>query len=92
MKTFPRTVLFFSAAAIFCLVSFAGISPLAAAGQVEIQIEGVEGDILKNLQAALALPEGIVTDGKVNLLWLDYFRLKAADKIRTAVVTYKNIK
>lgn len=85
LRIFRRMISSLTAAVIFCLVLLAVATPLFAAEQVEIAIEGVEGDALKNVQAALALPEGIVTDGRVNTLWLDYFRLKAVEKIRNAL-------
>jgi hypothetical protein len=56
-----------------------------AAEPVEVILEGIEGEILKNVQAALALPPGLVHEGRVDRSWLDrifaekslrYLRLK----------------
>ena len=83
MKSSSSTISIFLRATLFCLILFVVALPSLATGQVEIVIEGVEGDALKNIQAALTLPESIVQDGKVNLPWLEYFKLQAQDRSRT---------
>ncbi len=56
-----------------------------AAEPVEIVIEGVEGDARKNVLEALALPYGLVKDGKVDRLWLERFVRQADQKVITAL-------
>ncbi|MDD2272584.1 MAG: autotransporter assembly complex protein TamA [Desulfuromonadaceae bacterium] len=47
--------------------------PLYAAEAVEIVVSGIEGAALKNVQAALTLPSGVVREGVVQQLWLQRF-------------------
>ena len=61
---------------------------LFAADPVEVEVSGVEGDALKNVREALALPYGLVRDGKVDQLWLDRFAQQAGDKTRLALQPY----
>jgi translocation and assembly module TamA len=71
-------------AVIFCL--FLPMIPgrLCAAEPLEIVVRGVEGDILANVRAALAVPPGLVQKEKVNLLWLDRFEHQIPEKVREA--------
>ena len=39
--------------------------PLSAAEPVSVVVEGLEGEVLKNVGEALALPSGLVRDGVV---------------------------
>jgi len=72
--------------AILCLgFLLCGAAPLFAADPVEVVVTGVEGDPLENAQKALALPHGLVRDGKVDRLWLDRFALQAPEKVRLAL-------
>ena len=59
--------------------------PLHAAEPVEIVVTGIEGDALKNVQEALALPAGMVREGKVDRLWLERFAQHADENARTAL-------
>ncbi len=59
--------------------------PVRAEGQVHIAIEGIEGEELKNVEAALALPLGIVKDGTVNEKWLERFKLQIPRKTMEAL-------
>jgi translocation and assembly module TamA len=59
--------------------------PLFASDPVEVEVTGVEGPALKNVEEALALPFGLVRDGKVDRLWLDRFAHQAGDKARLAL-------
>lgn len=68
---------------LLCWFSF--ILPLYAAEPLTIVVSGIEGDALKNVQGALALPVGLVREGTVNQLWLERFVKQADDKIRTAL-------
>jgi translocation and assembly module TamA len=56
-----------------------------AAEPVEVIVEGLEGDTLKNVQAGLALPPGLVQEGRVNPLWLKLFERQIPEKVRQAL-------
>ena len=73
-------------AAVACLVLLL-CSPAAlwGADPVEVEVTGVEGDPLKNVRDALALPYGLVREGKVDRLWLDRFAKQAGEKARVAL-------
>src|SRR6266567_3740693 len=74
------------AALAACLVLFLLCPPaLYAADPVEVEVTGVEGAPLENVQKALALPYGMVRDGKVDRLWLDRFSNQAGEKGRLAL-------
>ena len=58
--------------------------PLAAE-TVEIRIAGIEGGMLKNVESALLLPSGLITDGVVNKPWLEHFSHQAESRVREAL-------
>ncbi|MFZ4857526.1 MAG: autotransporter assembly complex protein TamA [Desulfuromonadaceae bacterium] len=58
---------------------------LFAAEPVEVRVVGLEGDPLKNVISALALPPGLVKEGTVDKLWLDHFSRQAESKVRLAL-------
>jgi translocation and assembly module TamA len=58
---------------------------LMAAEPVEVTVEGVEGEELKNVQAAVALPPVLVQEGRVDRLWLDRFERQVPEKVRRAL-------
>jgi translocation and assembly module TamA len=66
----------------FLLIS---ISSLGAAEPVELVIDGIEGDAIENIRSALTLPVGIVTEGVVNSLWLDYYIHQVPEKVKKAL-------
>jgi translocation and assembly module TamA len=68
---------------VFFLLS--GTETLFAAGPLEIVVEGIEGDALANVTTALAVPEGLVEEGKVNLQALEYFKSQVDEKAKTAL-------
>ncbi|MFH1701899.1 MAG: autotransporter assembly complex family protein [Nitrospirota bacterium] len=76
---------FFLRIACILITLFFKASLLLANEVVEVSIQGLEGEILENVQAALTIPQGIVEDGKVNMPWLDYFKEQADKKVRTAM-------
>ena len=65
-----------------------GITPLFAAEPVTVEVTGVEGEPLKNVQEALALPYGLVQDGNVDRHWFDRFAKQAGEKARNALEPY----
>ncbi|HEY5512517.1 MAG TPA: POTRA domain-containing protein, partial [Geomonas sp.] len=76
-------------AAIACLaLLLSRPANLCAADPVELEVTGVEGGAEKNVREALALPPGIVRDGKVDRLWLERFAQHAGDKARLALEPY----
>lgn len=60
-------------------------SPLQAAETVELVISGLAGATLKNVQATLVLPAGLVREGQVDQLWLARFAKQAEAGTRTAL-------
>jgi translocation and assembly module TamA len=70
------------------LLLLGSVSPLQAADPVELEVNGIEGAARKNVREALALPPGLVRDGKVDRLWLDRFAGQAAQKARLALEPY----
>jgi translocation and assembly module TamA len=51
----------------------------------EVLVEGIEGDALKNAQAALALPPGMVREGVIDRALLDLFRRRIPEKIQKSL-------
>lgn len=60
-------------------------SRLIAAEPVEVRVVGLEGAPLKNVNAALALPSGLVKEGTIDKLWLEHFSRQAESKVRMAL-------
>jgi translocation and assembly module TamA len=58
---------------------------LLAAHQLHIDIQGVEGDVLDNVRLALAVPPGMVREGKIDEQWLRLFAKEATDKVAAAL-------
>jgi translocation and assembly module TamA len=50
-----------------------------------VVVEGLEGDALKNAQAALALPPGMVREGVIDRALLDLFRRRIPEKIQKSL-------
>jgi len=69
---------------IFFLLLF-GAPALWAQGPVQIFVQGVDGEELDNVKAALALPSGFVKDGAVNEKWLERFEQQIPQKTREAL-------
>jgi len=44
------------------------------AAPIRVHIQGVSGRELENVGIALAVPEGIVSHGKVNEKWMEHFK------------------
>jgi translocation and assembly module TamA len=56
------------------------IAPAWGADPIKVEVEGVEGEALKNVQGVLALPSGIVQEGVLNRSLLDIFKRQAPEK------------
>jgi translocation and assembly module TamA len=61
------------------------LSEAMAAEPLEVVVEGIEGDALKNAQAALALPPGMVREGVIDQALLDFFRRRIPEKIQKSL-------
>ncbi len=59
--------------------------PAMGAEKVEVVVTGVEDEALANVQEALALPQGLVREGKIDRLWLERFARQAGEKAQTAL-------
>lgn len=59
--------------------------PLLPKEPIEVIVEGVEAEELKNVQAALAFPPGLASQGKVDRLWLERFQRQVPEKVRLAL-------
>jgi translocation and assembly module TamA len=77
---------------ILCLCLSAPLSYAAdespSATSVIVVIEGLSGDELLNVEAALKLPEGLIKDGKVDRIWLTRFERQAPDKVKEALQVF----
>lgn len=60
-----------------CLVASGKV---AAAEVFEVVVLGVEGRVQENVEAALAIPHGLVRDGRVEPVWAKRFARQARDK------------
>ncbi len=58
---------------------------MSAADPVEVVVEGIEDDVLKNVREMLVLPYGLVQEEKVDRLWLERFARQADEKVLTAI-------
>ncbi|MEW6054051.1 MAG: autotransporter assembly complex family protein [Nitrospirota bacterium] len=72
---------------LICLCCFLRI-PTPAAGQVEIEISGVSGDVLENVRSALIVPESLQKKGRTHRMWVEYFKKQVDEKVRTALEPY----
>jgi translocation and assembly module TamA len=63
----------------------ASFSSLVTTEPVKVRVEGVEGEILKNVQALLAPPDGLMDGDSVDRPWLELYAAQAEAKVRTAL-------
>src|SRR6185369_9396092 len=70
---------------VFLAIWLALALPLHAAEAVEVVVDGIEGDALKNVKESLVLPAGLVREGTVDRLWLERFAKQAEEKTRSAL-------
>lgn len=75
-----RTVI---AAVLFCIALSGG--GLAAEGPLQVVVQGLEGEPLKNAELALSLPSGLIKDDRVDNLLLDLFQQEAPVKVQEAL-------
>lgn len=76
------------AAILLVVLILCHAAPVLSADPVEVEVSGIEGEALENVQQALALPYGLVRDGKVDRLWLDRYAQQAVEKTRLALHPY----
>ena len=60
-------------------------TPLEVKEPLQVIVTGVKGNELKNVQLALALPAGLVHEGKVDRLWLERFKNQIPERVRQAL-------
>ncbi len=70
------------------LTAFFFSQSVLAAEPVEVRVEGVKDEALENVQKALVLPAGMVSEGKADRLWLERFEQQAIEKVRKALEPY----
>lgn len=87
IETHGRTYYFVSILTLFFSVYLLlpGPERLYAAEPLEIVVEGIEGELLENVKTALTIPDGLVEDGKVNVLWLEYFKSHINQTVQNAM-------
>jgi len=77
-------------ASIFCLCGLLLLTPPAAdaergASTLALKVNGLSGDLLANVTTALQPPAGLLTDGKINPLWLNRYLRQAPEKAALAL-------
>jgi translocation and assembly module TamA len=70
-------------AALLALLALA--APARGADPVQVVVRGVENEARKNVLAALALPPGMVTEGRVDRRWLERFADQAPRRVTEAL-------
>ena len=58
---------------------------MAAEGPLQVVVQGLEGEPLKNAELALSLPSGLIKDDRVDDLLLDLFQQEAPGKVQEAL-------
>lgn len=83
----PISILLRSLLATTIAIIFIAIfsEQLLAAELVQVRVEGIDGDPLKNTEASLALPPGLIKAGTVDKLWLEHFSRNAGNKVKEAL-------
>jgi translocation and assembly module TamA len=79
-----RSAFFRGFSAIFLYLLFCS-RLVCAAESLEIQVVGIEGDLLENVRASLAPPTGLVRNGVVDILWLEHFQRRIPERTRAAL-------
>ena len=52
---------------------------------IRVHIKGIAGKELENVRIALAIPEGLVSNGKVNDRWMEHFKEQIPGKVKEAL-------
>lgn len=73
---------------IFCFILFIKVTFGAREPLVRVIVSGIQGEVLENVQAALKIPEGMVSAEEVNLSWLERFRQQVPEKAQQALEPY----
>lgn len=76
---------FFSTSVLTAEEVFQVETPLEAKEPLQVIVQGVKGDELKNVQLALTLPTGLVHEGKVDRFWLVRFKNQIPERVRQAL-------
>ncbi len=84
-KHFPRGRAFPHICLLLFLLGWFPPCRALAAEPVRLEVEGVAGEALANVQAALVFPPGLVKNGTVDRRWLERFVRQAPDKVRRAL-------
>jgi translocation and assembly module TamA len=77
--------MYFGGICIFFFVLVFNVNLAQSASHVDIVVNGLTGDELDNVNAALSVPDSIIQDGEVNLTWLHRFERQANEKIKSAL-------
>ncbi len=83
--SFRRTVSPRSCFGVLLLLSLLLCASAAWAEPVQVYVTGVEGALRENVEAALALPPGLVREGRVDRRWLERFRNQIPQVARRAL-------
>lgn len=71
--------------ALLLVIGASSAAPLFAAESVVLRVSGIDGDPLKNVEAALTLPPALVKDGRVDKPWLDHFCRQIETRVKEAI-------
>ncbi len=70
------------------LLIFSSVHAARAAESVSVEVQGLHGDMLENVEAALTVPEALVRDGQVDRRWLSRFRQQIPENVRRAMMPF----
>ncbi len=70
---------------LFLSISLFSAGNVSAAEPFEVIVAGVEGDMKENVEAALAIPHGLVRDGRVEPTWARRFARQSRDRAAKAL-------
>ena len=71
--------------ALLLVILGSGLAPLRAEEPVEVEVTGVEGELLANVEAALTPPDSLIRDGVVDRPWLEHYAAGAPAAARKAL-------
>jgi translocation and assembly module TamA len=73
---------------LICLLFLSGAASTVPAQErplFEVQVQGLEGEVLKNVEMALSPPEGLIKENRVDELLLALFEKEAPERVRQAL-------